>query len=148
MPRVKASEEELRGGYFRYCQWCEHDGNCILRHCEFMGAPCSDRVDPNGYPGHEDLRWHFSWAQAGTSRSTCNGRIKPTNAFFIPLACECGTAISGVCRKMKPNEKHARSMVIAEKIAKEKGIELSEVDPTEFPYPEFDPSYKYICGQY
>ena len=145
MSRKPTEQKELRGGYFRYCQWCEHDGNCTLRHHEFMGAPDGGQVDKTPYSGHEDLRWAFSIFQDNTSRATCNGVIRATGSIFLPLGCQCGTVISGVCRKMKPNEKHVRALAIAEKIAKERGIQLSEVDPAEFPLSEFDPNYEHIA---
>ena len=71
-----------------------------------MGVESGDEISKDPYPGHENLRWHFSTFQRGTTRSQCIGRILPTDSIFLPLSCECGTAINdSMCGKFKPNKK-------------------------------------------
>lgn len=101
---------EILGGYFPYCQWCKYDGNCVLKHHEFMGTPSQGEIDKTPYPGHEDLGWHGTAFHAGRSRSTCVGRIGATRSCFYPLACECGTVVNSLtfgsfCQKFVPNPK-------------------------------------------
>jgi len=40
---------------------------------------------------------------------------------------------TGFCAKFQPSEKGKERMRMAEKIAKEKGIDISEVDPDDLP---------------
>jgi hypothetical protein len=137
----------LTGHYFPYCQFCEHDGNCELRHNEFLGLNSQGKVDKSRYPGHEDLTWHFSAFQGNRRRGTCAGRIMKSGSIFIPLVCECGTAISSLtfsylfgidsfCRKFRPNEKGKQRKKLAEKIAKKKDISIEKIKPEDLPEPE------------
>jgi len=130
----KIKENILKGGYFQLCQFCEHDGQCILLHHEFMGVEPGDGVSKIPYPGHENLKWHFSVFQKGTMRSKCTGRILPTDNIFLPLSCECGTAINdSMCEKFKPNEKGKRRIKLTEEVAEKKGIDKSDVCPEDLP---------------
>lgn len=115
-----------------------------------MGVKSGSGIDKTPYPGHEDLSWHMTGFQRGSQRSACTGRIFKTDSIFYPLMCECATAISslassslfggGGCAKFLPNEKGQERIIIAESIAKEREIELSEVLPEELPPP--DPDYE------
>lgn len=138
--------ENSTGHYFPYCQFCEYDGSCELRHNEFLGLESQGKVDKSRYPGHEDLSWHFSTFQKHLERGACNGRIRAIDSTFFPLGCECGTAImslkfcsifgTGFCQKFKPNKKGEQRMELAEKIAKEKDISTEEIEPEDLPEPE------------
>jgi len=80
------------------------------------------------------LKWHFSVFQKGTMRSKCTGRILPTDSIFLPLFCECGTAINdSMCGKFKPNKKGERRIKLAKEIAEKKGIDVSDVCPEDLP---------------
>lgn len=146
--------ENLTGHYFPYCQFCEHDGSCELRHNEFLGLNSQGKVDKTGYPGHEDLAWHFSVFQTRSKRGTCSGGIRASGSIYFPLQCECGTVICSLglaslfgtefCRKFKPNEKGRRRLKLAEKIAKERGISIEEIGPDDLPEPEFYDSVMYL----
>lgn len=125
--------KEITGGYFTYCQFCLHDGDCALTHNEFMGQPSAGKIDKTGYPGHEDLSWHFSTFQSG-QRASCFGRIRVTDSLFIPLVCECGTAISSFiwgqfCAKFEENEKGLERLKLAKEIARKKHIAIEETTP-------------------
>lgn len=143
-------EKKLTGHYFPYCQFCKYDGKCELRHNEFLGLPTQGKVDDSGYSGHENLGWHFSVFQKNNPRGTCNGRILATGSIFIPLYCECGTAVSslalnalsgkGMCAKFQKNERGKKRLALAKRIAKRKSIPLSEIDPEDLP--ELNPRYK------
>ncbi len=135
-------QEKILGHYFACCQFCEHDGNCELKHFEFMGLPSAGKVDDTPYPGHEDLGWHFSTFQGRIARGACAGRIMKTDSIFFPLACECGTVVDSPCRKLTPNEKGRERLELAEKIAEEKGVELSEITPNDLP--ELDSNYEAV----
>lgn len=129
---------ELLGRYFPYCQWCRHDGNCALRHCDFLGVLPGAGVDQTPYPGHENVSWHFSSFQVlgdkMVMRAQCTSRVRETNSIFLPLACECGTAIDGgFCQKFLANEAGAERLRIAEKLARERGIPTSEVPFGDLP---------------
>jgi hypothetical protein len=109
------------------------------------------KVDDSPYTSHEDVSWGISGFQRGLKRGTCTGRIHETGSIYYPLACECGTVLSslqfsavlgaGSCAKFQPNEGGKERMKMAEEIAKERGIELSEIDPEEL-LPEPDPCYR------
>ncbi len=135
-------QEKILGRYFACCQFCVHDGNCELKHFELMGLPSADKVDDTPYPGHENLGWHLSAFQDNRQRGTCAGRIMKSGSIFIPLICECGTAINSFCKKMTPNKKGRKRLELAKRIAEEKGIELSEIDPEDLP--PLDPNYEAI----
>ena len=133
---------ELLGGYFYCCQFCIHDGLCELRHCDFMGAPAGEGVDHSLYPGHENIAWHLSAFQLGSSRSQCTGKIRKNNSIFYPLICECGTAIdSPVCQKLTLNDKGKERLILAQEIAKKRGVELSEIKSDDEDLPEINPLY-------
>ncbi len=141
---------EKRGNYFLYCQFCEHDGNCELRHHEFLGLPSSGKVDRSPYQGHEALAWHFATFQRKTARGGCNGRILENDNCFLPLQCECGTVIGGVgiaitCAKLTPNSLGRQRIAIALEIASRKGISLEEVDDSDLP--PIDHDYPF-CAQF
>lgn len=136
--------ERLLGHYFSCCQFCEHDGNCELRHFELVGLPSAGKIDDTPYPGHEDLSWHLSTFQGNRQRGTCAGRIVKSGSIYFPLVCECGTAIDSFCRKLTPNEKGRERLELAKRIAEEKGIEFSEVDPDDLPPP--DPNYESVAA--
>ena len=158
----------ILGRYFTYCQWCIHDGSCVLRHNEFLGQPSNEKIDRSPYPGHEDLRWHLSAFQRSSHRANCNGRIHASGSIFVPLVCECGTALSsltfssllntGMCKKFSPNRKGKRRKRIAaeilarrgitfkkagEKIRKKDYLKEKELEEVEGRCPE-DPLYKAI----
>lgn len=138
--------KEIKGGYFPYCQFCRHDGNCELKHYEFMGQPSTDKVDHSPYPGHEDLGWHMSAFQSG-SRASCSGRIRVSDNLYFPLICECHTAISSltmqdlsgrICAKFEENEKGLERLELAKRIAQKKHISVEET----FDYlPPIDENY-------
>jgi hypothetical protein len=135
--------DSQKGHYFLYCQLCELDGKCVLRHNEFMGvAPnAENKVDDTPYRGHEDVRWAISGFQGRTPRSACTGLIRKTDSIYYPLDCECGTALSsltfsgvfgGGCAKIQIGEKGQKILDEIEEYAKlsaeEEGIDVSEVD--------------------
>lgn len=130
------SRSLINGGYFPYCQWCTHDGSCELRHYEFSGVESKDEVDKSEYPGHEDLRWHYSGFQGQSQRAACNGRIQASGSIFTPLVCECGTAISslhitvlmgiGFCRKFNPTEAGIKRNELACKMLSDRGESFDE----------------------
>lgn len=138
----KTGRTFLKGAYFPYCQWCRKDGHCILRHYQFLGVEFADHANEFRF-AHEDLSCNMSAFQRNTTRAVCGGRIFETESFYLPLYCECGTVISsltlstamgtGFCAKFQPSEKGKERMRMAEKIAKEKGIDISEVDPDDLP---------------
>jgi hypothetical protein len=86
----------LKGNYFPYCQICKYDGNCELKHYEFLGIKPKGEVDKTPYKSHEDVAWPLSAFQTGSDRAACTGRINETGSIYYPLACECGTAISSL----------------------------------------------------
>ena len=141
--------EPLKGHYFTYCQWCRRDGRCHLRHYQFLGQKRGKGKDKTPYPGHENLRWHASAFQTGSERGSCTGKILKSESFYYPLMCECGTVISSltfsallnphVCAKFQPNERGKEIRRQAEEIARQKGIDLLEVDPEGILEP--DPDY-------
>lgn len=135
--------EKILGRYFPCCQFCEHDGNCELKHFELMGLPSAGKVDDTPYPGHEDLGWHFGVFQGNRRRGTCAGRIMKSDSIFFPLICECGTVIDSFCKKLTPNKKGRKRLKLAKGIAREKGIELSEIDPDDLP--PLDPNYESVA---
>ena len=111
-------KKRIKGRYFKYCQFCSHDGVCELLHCEFMGAKNSGKIIPSRKAfDHENLTEVFSMFQYGNVRQFCAGRICATGSTFYPLQCECGTVINSmrmaqvfggnpfVCAKFSPNEK-------------------------------------------
>ena len=121
----------ITGHYFTYCQLCKHDGNCELKHYEVLGMRSSGKIDKTPYPGHENLRWHFSFLQTGTIRGMCAGRIIATISPFYPLACACGTVINGSnCQKFEPNEEGLKRKKVAHEILARRGIPESD-DITE-----------------
>lgn len=142
-------EKELTGHYFTYCQWCKNDGKCVLRHHEFLGLPAGEGTDRTSYSSHEDLSWGFSAFQKGVRRGRCVGRILASGSVYLPLVCECGTAINsltfatvfntGLCGKFEPNEKGKERMQIAKEIARRRHLALAKVDPEWLPDP--DPNY-------
>lgn len=133
------SFKKILGGYFIYCQQCKNDGNCILKHHEYMGVASQGRVDETPYHGHEDLAWHGTAFQRRSSRATCAGRISATNSFFYPLACECGTVVSSltlsgaICQKFKPNGKYKMREVLAKAL-----IVVRKQESPQLFYDEFD----------
>lgn len=131
--------QALTGHYFPYCQFCTHDGRCELRHNELLGLPPGNGVDSTPYPGHENIRWHFSAFQRNSTRGQCTGRIKPSGSFFLPLVCECGTAVDSFCQKFSPNEKGKQRTKLAEQIASQKGVSVADLDPEDLP--ELDRGY-------
>ncbi len=135
-------QEKILGHYFPCCQFCVHDGNCELKHFELMGLSSAGKVDDTPYPGHENLVWHLSVFQDNRRRGTCAGRIMKSGSIFIPLICECGTAINSFCKKFTLNKKGRKRLKLAKGIAKEKRIELSEIDPEDLP--PLDPNYEAI----
>ena len=142
---------ELKGGYFQYCQWCRHDGNCELKHNEFTGMK-PDPYQARPTYSHEDVSQELIAFQEGTPKGGCPGRIVATDNFYMPLACrECQSTIPSIslqvsfyrmCRKFGANEKGVERLELAKKIASEKGIKLEEVTPDLLPPP--DPNYKSV----
>jgi hypothetical protein len=118
----------ILGGYFPYCQFCLHDGNCALRHCDFLGNTSCDGIDDSiPYRGHEDFVWLFSIFQHNSPRGNCSGHISQTNSIFYPLQCSCGTVLNSLsmssilgnhsCQKFTPNHRGKLRLVIAQEIA-------------------------------
>lgn len=140
---------EITGHYFSYCQFCEHDGKCELKHHEYLGRPGSEGVDKTPYRSHEDLAWHMSSAQQNTPRGNCVGRIKATASLYYPLQCECGTVInsltfgllfgSDMCAKFEPNELGKERLELAKSIARTKHRALRKLNPAWLP--DTDPDY-------
>lgn len=127
----------VKGAYFELCQFCVHDGSCELRHHEFMGVSAGPGIDQSPYPGHEDLTWHFSSFQNGSSRAHCTGRIGRSKAHYLPLGCECGTAVTDIsCQKFAANEAGHRRRRLAIQIALQRGLELEKVRSEDLPPPE------------
>jgi hypothetical protein len=122
----------INGAYFPYCQFCVHDGSCALRHCDYLGTPEGSGVDTSPYVSHEDFAWAFSSFQSGTSRARCSGRILQIDSHFLPLQCECGTAINSLsffhhfCSQFEPNEAGMRRRRLMHCIAVECGISYEE----------------------
>jgi len=135
---------KLLGHYFPYCQWCKFDGQCELKHCEFIGVEPGEGIDNSPYPGHENLAWHGSAFQGKSSRASCTGRISATDNLFYPLGCKCGTMISSLtlsslfsqmCAKFVPNPKGRMREVIATAIIKtreEKSDQESDPSTKEY----------------
>jgi len=145
----KYSRNFIKGAYFSYCQWCRRDGHCILRHYQFMGVRPGKGVDETPYHGHEDLSWHFTRFQHSSSRAACGGRVYGTeDPFYFPLACECGTVISGeFCQKFQPKKEERERAERIQKRAKQLSIsvpELKELEPEHFPVP--DPNYQALMA--
>ncbi len=148
-------KEQIKGGYFVYCQWCRRDTHCRLRHCQFMGAKPAGQIDRTPYPSHEDLSYGLTAFQQKPHRAACNGLICKTGSIFYPLVCQCGTAISSLtlssalnlnmCAKFQPNEKGKERIKIAQDIAKKRKIDLSDVSPEGLP--EADPNYVAIMNR-
>ena len=67
-----------------------------------------------------------------------------SGSIYIPLICECGTAINSFCKKMTPNEKGKKRLKLAKRIAKKRGIKLSEIDPDDLP--PLDPNYEAVVA--
>lgn len=148
---------ELKGGYFIYCQFCKHDGNCELTHNEFLGLEGNEEIHRqfgvNASFNHEDLSATFSAFQGNSILGTCTGRIALTeSSLFFPLACsKCGTVINSLafqdltgscCAKFDPNEFYQKHLVKMMKIAERKRITLNEVD-TRY-HPKTDESYEAV----
>ncbi len=141
----------VNGHYFPYCQFCEHDEKCELKHYEFLGVKSSEEILDGPFE-HENLSSKMSLFQQETPYATCGGRIGEHDSFFYRLACECGTVISSLtlsnafggflCGKFEPNEKGRERMELTDRIAKEKGIPVGEVSPDDLP--ELDPDYHAI----
>lgn len=121
-----------------------------------MGVKSSGKIDRTSYPGHEDVVWHQTAAQHRNPRASCNGRIYYSTNLFIPLMCECGTAITSLalapalggrvfCAKFQPNKKGKERLRIAEKIAKDQGIDISQVSSKDLPRP--DPKYQAVMHE-
>ena len=87
---------DIKGAYFPYCQWCRWDGDCVLSHYQFLGMKPAEGIDRTPYPGHEDVEWHATGFQRNSHRGMCQGRIMKSGAFFYPLICQCGTAVSSL----------------------------------------------------
>lgn len=146
------SEErrELKGGYFIYCQFCNHDGNCELKHNELLGLPANEKIHRrfgvNAAFEHENLSCASSAFQKNKVIGTCTGRIIETESLYFPLICsKCETVISSLtlqhmsgtcCAKFEPNEYYQKCIGNMEQIAKEKGITLDEVDFSYYPEPD------------
>lgn len=146
-------ENDLKGHYFPYCQFCRHDGKCELRHHEFLGLPSQGQTDRTSYRSHEDVRWGLSIFQQGTTRGTCSGRIHETGSIFYPLGCECGTVLSsltltcllgsgGMCGKFDPNIRGRMRLILAKRIARRKHIAFRNVSPDNLP--PLDPEYRAV----
>lgn len=148
--------KEIKGGYFPYCQFCKHDGNCELKHHEFMGQRSTGKVDTSCYSGHEDLGWHMTAFQSG-QRTSCSGRIRVSDNLYVPLICECGTRISSLtmqqlsgqfCAKFEENEKGLERLELAKEVARKKGIPLEEVTSDDLPeIPEIEEGYQAVMTQ-
>ncbi len=143
------SLEFIEGHYFSYCQFCEHDEKCELKHYEYMGVESKGEIDRTHYPGHEVLSWHSTTFQRGHDRAACAGRFGVTDSLFYKLACECGTVIGGldkpsgkICAKFESNKRGKERIKLAEKIAEERGIPLEEISAEDLP--ELDNNYKAI----
>src|SRR3989344_2961651 len=117
---------EIKGGYFPYCQYCKNDGSCTLTHNEFMGEAASGiNFDISPFK-HEDLSSGFTVFQRGNPKSACSGRIVENDSLYLPLSCEqCDTVISSLtmqalagvhCLKFVPSTR-------IERIARKKGFE-------------------------
>ena len=141
-----SQRQPISGGYFPYCQFCLHDGNCALRHCDFLGMPSSQKTDASiPYGGHEDFTWLFSMFQINHSRGCCSGRIAQTISPFYPLQCSCGTVINSLsltgsiggntCQKFTPNARGQLRLTTAQEIADRRQADPARDALTE---PELD----------
>ncbi len=134
---------EILGGYFWYCQYCAHDGSCALLHHEYMGVPRGgDEILRRGYGHSENFIGLFTLFQRGRIVSQCPGRIVAKDSVFFPLACRCSTVVNdGFCQKFTSTEAGRERFEAAERIAAERGIELSKVPRHDLPHPP-DPAYQ------